>query len=95
MQRVPFLDDPGEGGEADGGGQTDSRQRAVSGEEGREEEQGGEIGRATAKALQVKVPRGKEYKSDVSLFEKQISGYEYSLDILICSYENVYILESA
>ena len=63
MQRVPFLNDPGEGGEADRGGQTDSRQRAVSGEEGREEEQGGEIGRATAKALQVKVPGGKGCKS--------------------------------
>ena len=56
MQRMPFLDDPGEGGEADGGGETDSRQRAVSGEEGGlDEEEGGEIGRVTAKALQVKV----------------------------------------
>ena len=55
---MPFLDDPGEGGEADGGGETDSRQRAVSGEEGLDEK-GAEIGRVTAKALQVKVPGGK------------------------------------
>ena len=57
MQRMPFLDDPGEGGKTDGGGETDSRQRAVSGEgeEGLDEEESGEIGRVTAKALQVKV----------------------------------------
>ena len=55
MQRVSLLDDAGEGGAADGGGETDSRQRALSGE-GRQGEQSGEIGRVTAKALQVKVP---------------------------------------
>lgn len=57
MQRMPFLDDPREGGETDGGGETDSRQRAVSGEgeEGLDKEESGEIGRVTAKALQVKV----------------------------------------
>ena len=55
LQRVSLLDDAGEGGEADGGGETDSRQRALSGE-GRQGEQSGEIGRVTAKALQVKVP---------------------------------------
>ena len=54
VQRVSLLDDTGEGGEADGGGETDSRQRALSGE-GRQGEQSGEIGRVTAKALQVKV----------------------------------------
>ena len=60
MQRMPFLDDPREGGETNGGGETDSRQRAVSGEEEREVllvvVEGSEIGRVTAKALQVKVP---------------------------------------
>ena len=59
LQRVSLLDDAGEGGEADGGGETDSRQRALSGERegiGRQGEQSGEIGRVTAEALQVKVP---------------------------------------
>ena len=45
---------------ADCGGETDSRQRAVSREEEREVllvvVEGSEIGRVTAKALQVKIP---------------------------------------